>query len=145
MKTRDRKIRRIVAVQEQLHRMAEWQLMESQAKERELQDRQLRLIENFNGDGNLSELVAQAASRSLRIASVEHGALTKTMEQQAALALDEARKLKHALKMADSAAGRTLRAQEKRVLEDVIERMALRSSGTGPVEAVLPIGERGAR
>lgn len=141
MKTRDRKIRRIVAVQEQLHRMAEWQLMESQAKERELQDRQRRLIENFNGEGGLSGLVAQAASRSLRIASVEHGVLTKTMERQAALAMDEARKLKHALKMAGAAAGRTLRAQEKRVLEDVIERMAQRSSGTVPVEAVLPIGK----
>lgn len=125
--------------------MAEWQLMESQAKERELQERQRRLIENFNGEGSLSELVAQAASRSLRIASVEHGVLAKTIEQQAASALEEARKLKHALKMAGAAAGRALRAQEKRVLEDVVERMAHRSSGTAAVEAVLPIGERGVR
>lgn len=123
--------------------MAEWQLMESQAKERELQDRQLRLIESFNGDGKLAELVAQVSARSLRVAGVEHGVLAKTMEQQAALALDEARKLKHALKMANAAAGRRLRAQERRVLEDVIERMATHSSGTMPVEAVLPIGERG--
>jgi hypothetical protein len=143
MKARDRKIKRIVAVQEQLHRMAEWQLLESQAKERELQDRQLRLLETFNGEGKLSELVAEATSRNLRRASVEHGVLTKTMERQAAAALDEARKLKHALKMADAAAGRTLRAQERRVLEDVVERMAARSAGALPVRGIVPIGGGG--
>jgi hypothetical protein len=65
------------------------------------------------------------------------------MERQAAAALDEARKLKHALKMADAAAGRTLRAQERRVLEDVVERMAARSAGALPVRGIVPIGGGG--
>ncbi|AXK81721.1 hypothetical protein DW352_15035 [Pseudolabrys taiwanensis] len=141
MKTRDRKIRRIVAVQEQLHRMAEWQLMESQAKERELHDRQLRLIGSFSGEGGLAELVAQVASRSLRVASVEHSVRAEETERHAAVALDEMRKLKHALKMAEVARKRAAHAQEKRVLEDVMGRMALRSAGTAPVEAILPVSE----
>jgi hypothetical protein len=50
MKARDRKIRRIAAVQARLHRIAEWQLMECQAKEQELQDRERRIIEGFNDE-----------------------------------------------------------------------------------------------
>ena len=87
MNQRDRKVRRIAAVQARLHRIAEWQLMECQAKEHELHDRQRRIIEGFNDENKLPELVAQAASRNLRAASVEHGVVAKTKERLAARAL----------------------------------------------------------
>jgi hypothetical protein len=126
MKSRDRKIRRIATVQAKLHRIAEWQLMECQTKEHELQERQRRIIEGFNNESRLPEMAAQAASRSLRTASVEQGAIAKVKERLAAHALAEARKLKQVLRIVRTAAGRAFREQEKRVLEDVTETAASR-------------------
>ncbi|HEY0331517.1 MAG TPA: hypothetical protein VGC77_20765 [Rhodopseudomonas sp.] len=122
MKSKDRKIRRIAAVQARLHRIAEWQLMECQAKESELDDRRRRIIEGFNDDTKLPELMAQVAGRSLRAASVEHGVVTKTRQRLAAQARDEARKLKQVLRKVHLLAGRAIREQEKRILEDEIDK-----------------------
>lgn len=129
MKQRDRKIRRIAAVQARLHRIAEWQLMECQAREHELEERQRRIIEGFNDEARLAELAVQTASRSLKAASVEQGVVTKTKERLAAHARDEGRKLKQVLRMVHAAAGRAFREDEKRILEDEIEKSVRRQTG----------------
>jgi hypothetical protein len=129
MKAKDRKIRRIAAVQARLHRIAEWQLMECQAKEQQLEERQRRIIEGFNDEAKLLELVAQVASRNLRTASVERGMLAKAKERLTAHARDEARKLKQVLRKVHLAAGRAFRDEEKRMLEDEIEKSVTRSAG----------------
>ena len=74
----------------------------------------------------LPELATQAASRSLRAASVEHGVIAKAKERLAAHARDEARKLKQVLRMVHAAAGRAFREEEKRILEDEIEKTVTR-------------------
>ena len=122
-------MRRIAAVQARLHRIAEWQLMECQARENELDERQRRIIEGFNDESKLPELVAQTASRNLRAASVEQGVVAKTKERLVAHARDEARKLKQVLRKVHEAAGRAFRDEEKRILEDEIEKSVLRSAG----------------
>lgn len=127
MKQRDRKVRRIAAVQARLHRIAEWQLMECQARESALQDRERRIIEGFNDE--IPVLVTQVASRSLKAASVEHGAVARAKERLAVHARDEARKLKQALRMVHAAAGRAFREEEKRILEDEIEKTVTRPAG----------------
>src|SRR6185295_17489791 len=99
MKQRDRKVRRIAGVQARLHRIAEWQLMECQARENELQDRERRIIEGFNDVSKMPALGTQVASRSLRAASVEHGAIARAKERLSAHARDEGRKLKQVLRM----------------------------------------------
>lgn len=127
MQKRDRKIRRIAAVQARLHRIAEWQLMECQARENQLEEKQRLILEGFNDESKLPDLAVQTASQSLRAASIEQGVVTKTRERLAAHARDEGRKLKHALKMVKSAVGRTVRADEKRVLDDEIDKAVRRS------------------
>ncbi|MGM4990603.1 hypothetical protein [Tardiphaga sp. 841_E9_N1_2] len=127
MQKRDRKIRRIAAVQARLHRIAEWQLMECQARENQLEEKQRLILEGFNDESKLPDLAVQTASQSLRAASIEQGVVAKTRERLAAHARDEGRKLKHALKMVKSAVGRTVRADEKRVLDDEIDKAARRS------------------
>ena len=127
MQKRDRKIRRIAAVQARLHRIAEWQLMECQARENQLEEKQRLILEGFNDESKLPDLAVQTASQSLRAASIEQGVVAKTKERLAAHARDEGRKLKHALKMVKSAVGRTVRADEKRVLDDEIDKAARRS------------------
>jgi len=127
MQKRDRKIRRIAAVQARLHRIAEWQLMECQARENQLEEKQRLILEGFNDESKLPDLAVQTASHSLRAASIEQGVVAKTKERLAAHARDEGRKLKHALKMVKSAVGRTVRADEKRVLEDEVDKAVRRS------------------
>jgi hypothetical protein len=126
MKSRDRKIRRIAAVQAKMHRLAEWELMECSAKEHEVQERQRRIIEGFNDGNGVPPLAAQTAGQNLRTASVEQGALAKAKESLASHAMTEARKLKQALRMAATAARQVFREQERRVLEDVTETAAKR-------------------
>lgn len=126
MKSRDRKIRRIAAVQAKMHRLAEWELMECSAKEHEVQERQRRIIEGFNDGNGVPPLAAQTAGQNLRTASVEQGALAKAKERLASHAMTEARKLKQVLRMAGTAARQAFREQERRVLEDVTETAAKR-------------------
>jgi hypothetical protein len=127
MQKRDHKIRRIAAVQARLHRIAECQLMECQARENQLEEKQRLILEGFNDESKLPDLAVQTTSQSLRAASIEQGVVAKTRERLAAHARDEGRKLKHALKMVKSAVGRTVRADEKRVLDDEIDKAARRS------------------
>jgi len=129
MKRLDRKIRRIAAVQARLHRIAEWQLMECQAKETELDERQRRILEGFNSESRVPDLIAQTASVNLRSVSVEQGVLAKAKERLVAHARDEARKLKQVIRKVHRATGRAFRDEEKRVLEDEIEKSVIRSVG----------------
>jgi hypothetical protein len=127
MQKRDRKIRRIAAVQARLHRIAEWQLMECQARETQLEEKQRLILEGFNDESKLPDLAVQTASQNLRAASIEQGTVAKTRERLAAHARDEGRKLKHALKMVKSAVGRSVRADEKRILDDEVDKAVRRS------------------
>ena len=124
MIARDRKIRRIADVQARLHRIAEWHLMECQAKEQELEDRQRRIIEGFNDDSKMAELLAQTASRSLRAASVEQGIVASAKVGLSANVRSEGRKLKHVLRMVEAATGRAFREEQKQVLEDEIDKIS---------------------
>jgi hypothetical protein len=128
MKSRDRKIRRIAAVQAKMHRLAQWELTECHAKEHELQERQRRIIEGFNDGNGVPPLAAHTAGQNLRIASVEQGVLAKAKERLASHAMTEARKLKQVLRMAGTAARRAFRDQEQRVLEEITETAAKRSA-----------------
>lgn len=124
---RDRKIRRIAAVQARLHRIAEWNLMECQARETELEDKQRRILEAFNDESRLPELLVQTAGKSLRVASVEQGALVKVKERLAENARTEGRKLKHVEHLVHLATERAVKEDEKRMLDDEIDKAVRRS------------------
>lgn len=113
MTARDRKIRRIVAVQAKLHQLAQWELMECSAREHELQERQRRIIESFNDGQGMPALAAQTASRNLRTASVEQGALAGAKERLTSRALAEARKLKQVQRASEAADREALRVLDR--------------------------------
>lgn len=126
MQKRDRKIRRIAAVQARLHRIAEWNLMECQARETELEDKQRRILESFNDESKLQDLLVQTAGKSLRAASVEQAAVAKVKERLAENTRTEGRKLKHVEHLVHLAAGRAAKDDEKRVLDDEIDQAVQR-------------------
>lgn len=127
MQKRDRKIRRIAAVQARLHRIAEWNLMECQARETELEGKQRRILEAFNDESKLQDLLVQIAGKSLRAASVEQGAVAKVKERLAEYAQTEGRKLKHVEHLVHLATGRATKEDEKRMLDDEIDKAVRRS------------------
>ncbi|OYU87400.1 MAG: hypothetical protein CFE29_23580 [Bradyrhizobiaceae bacterium PARB1] len=130
MQKRDRKIRRIAAVQARLHRIAEWHLMECQARENELEDKQRRILEAFNDESKLPDLLIQTAGQNLRTASVEQGAVAKVRERLAENARAEGRKLKHVEHLVHLATGRAAKDDEKRMLDDEIDKAVRRSLQT---------------
>lgn len=109
-----------------MHRLAQWELIECQAKEHELQERQRRIIEGFNDGNGVTPLAAQNAGQNLRTASVEQGAVAKAKERITSHAMTEARKLKQVLRMAETVARQVFREREQRVLEEVTEAAAKR-------------------
>lgn len=127
MRKRDQKIRRIAAVQARLHRIAEWQLMECQAREDALEDKQRRILEAFNDESRLSDLVIPNAGKSLRAASVEQGAVAKIKERLAENARSEGRKLKHVESLVQQASTRAVKDDEKRMLDDEIDSAVRRA------------------
>jgi hypothetical protein len=127
MQNRDRKIRRIAAVQARLHRIAEWQLMECHARESELEDKQRRILEAFNDESTFADRIVQTAGHSLRAASVEQGALAKVKERLAEHARKEGRKLKHVEHLVGLATERAVRDDEKRMLDDEVDKAVRRS------------------
>ncbi|WP_249123460.1 MULTISPECIES: hypothetical protein [unclassified Bradyrhizobium] len=125
--TRERKIRRLVAVQLRLHELAQWELMDCSAREHEAEERQRRIIEGFNAACGMPALAAQTASRNLRSASIARETLARTRETLAAQALAEARKLKQVQRVSDAADRSAARTDEKRALEDIIDAAARRA------------------
>lgn len=127
MQKRNRKIRRIAAVQARLHRIAEWNLMQCQARETELEDKQRRILEAFNDESKLQDLMVHTAGRSLRAASVEQGAVAKVRERMAEHARTEGRKLKHADRLVQEAKVLAAKQDEKRMLDDEVDQAVRRS------------------
>jgi hypothetical protein len=142
MKQKHRKMRRIAAVQEKLQRIAEWQLMECQAKEREAYERQCRLIERLNDSANLPQMAAQTAARHLTATTVEHRVLAEEKARQVSLTLNEARKSKQAQRMANAAASRVDCEEAKCSLEEFIEAAISRSAHEQQSTTEAPSAER---
>lgn len=126
MQKRDRKIRRIAAVQARLHRIAEWNLIACKARETELEDKQRRLLEVFNDESSLQNLMVQIAGRSLRAASVEQGAVTKARERLSEYAQTEGRKLKHVERLVQEAEVLAAKEGEKLMRDDEIDKAVQR-------------------
>lgn len=104
--------------------------MECQARENELEDKQRRILEAFNDESKLPDLLIQTAGQNLRTASVEQGAVAKVRERLAENARAEGRKLKHVEHLVHLATGRAAKDDEKRMLDDEIDKAVRRSLQT---------------
>lgn len=120
MKSRAEKIARVVAVQRQLHRLAEWQLMQLQRRENELHDEERHLIGSLNDDEPPRGMFARTIVKRLNAIGRETGVVGKARQTQSDVLLAESRKLKHVEKKNDIAAAAEERDGEKRRLEEAV-------------------------
>jgi hypothetical protein len=123
---RERKIRRILHLQRQLHRLSQWRLSELQGQEAEIQDKQRDLIGALNNDGRLQGLfVASMAKRlsSLADEEVRVAGLKKVQNEDV---WAHARRVRQSERQVDASTLARRRDSEKRELDDLVDRIVTR-------------------
>lgn len=94
MERRLQKTRRLLKLQEQLHEIDKWKLVELQQKAAGLQKEQSALIMTLNDDETLHGLFVEARAKRLQALAAEEVQVKQAQEQQAKVALDGAMKVK---------------------------------------------------
>jgi hypothetical protein len=119
-----RKVHRILAVQQQLHRIEQWRLADLRARLEQLAADQRDLIGALNEDDALQGLFIDSMARRLQSLSEEASNTGQQQEIQAARLLDQAGRLICAERLAETADLQELRAEEKKGLSEAIERLS---------------------
>jgi hypothetical protein len=123
MSAHTRKVHRMLAVQQQLHRIEEWRLAELRARLDELAADQKELIAALNEDDALQGLFIDSMARRLQSLSEAASATGKDTQLQAVRLLEQASRLICAERLAKAADLQELRSNEKSDLAEAIERL----------------------
>ena len=118
-----RKVHRILALQQQLHRIEQWRLADLQIREEELAAEQTDLIAALNEDNALQGLFIDSMARRLQSLSDEEAKTGQAKEVQAVHLLDQASRLVCAERLAEAADLEEMRSNEKKELAEAIERL----------------------
>jgi hypothetical protein len=121
MQTRLRSLQRILAVQEDLKRLAEWKLAILQHKETGLQKDQERLVLYLDENHSFSTSYAKTISARLQALAAQKHATAAERVQQTERVLDQTRRVGQVERMIDTAAGALRRDEERKELADTIE------------------------
>jgi hypothetical protein len=124
MTARARKMQRILAVQQQLHKIAQWRLTDLHTRLEQLTADQRDLIAALNEDEALQGLFIDGMARRLQSLA---DAASKTAEEtqvQSVRLLEQAGRLACAERTAAAADLAALRADERKGLLETIERLA---------------------
>lgn len=117
------KIHRILAVQEQMHRIEEWKLADLRVRLEQLATDQKDLIGALNEDNALQGLFIDSMARRLQALSEEASKTGEQTDVQAARLLEQAGRLICAERLAGAADLKELRDGEKKDLAEAIERL----------------------
>jgi hypothetical protein len=123
---RERKIKRILALQRQLHRLSQWRLGELQRQEDAIQGKQRDLIGALNDDGRLQGLFVAAMAKRLSSLADEETRLAGLKKVQKEDVWAHARRVRQSERLADLLAVTRRRDTEKKERDDISERAATR-------------------
>src|SRR5439155_15252185 len=138
MSAQARKIHRILAVQQQLYRIEEWKLADLQRALEQLAASERGVIGALNEDDALQGLFIDAMARRLRSLAEEASRVGQEKDAQAARLLEHAARKICAERLAEAVDRQVVRATDKKLLLDTIERF------TGAAtQASRKIAERG--
>lgn len=135
MTARSRKARRILALQDQLHRASEWKLAGIKSEIAENQRTREALIGSLANEA-LGPLLVENTARRLRHVAQAHDQLARLEQEQAARVREEARRLKRAERMVEGVRQADERAREKADFNAILDGVAARSDKD--VDASLP-------
>jgi hypothetical protein len=123
MTDRYRAVKRVLAVQNQMHRLAQWKLAELERKEDALRDNQERLLRFLDQEGSYTALLSDTLMRRLRNVSEQKAQTAIEKEKQAERTLEESRRKGRMQRMVDHVAGDARREEERSELRDVLEQI----------------------
>jgi hypothetical protein len=123
MIARAQRTRRLLTLQEQLHRIERWKLLDLQRRAAELDAQRRELIAALNNDDALQGLFLDATARRLMRIAQEADAIGREEQRQAARVGDHAVRVACAERLSEEAARQVARAGEKQALREVIDRL----------------------
>lgn len=132
MDKRLQKTKRLLKVQEQLHRIAEWKLADLQRQATELQSTQQTLIATLNDDQMLHGLFVEARSRRLQTLAAEEGRVKLAEVEQKRATFDRAMQVKRTERMVQTLSVEHRRAAEKKDYLVLLDSLATKSDASLP-------------
>ena len=123
MSTRAQRTRRVLALQEQLHRVERWKLLDLQRRAAELDALRRDLIAALNDSDPLRSLLQDATARRLKSAAQEADAVAREEALQAARVGERAMRVACAERLSETVDKEAARTDEKQALLEVIDRL----------------------
>jgi hypothetical protein len=123
MSPRPERARRMLALQQQLHRVERWKLLGLQRRAAELDALHRALIAALNDSDALQGLFLDATARRLKSIALEADAVGREERAQAVRVGEHAMRVACAERLSETVDRQAARAQEKRELAEVIDRL----------------------
>jgi hypothetical protein len=123
MSTRAQRTRRVLALQEQLHRVERWKLLDLQRRVAELDAQRRELIAALNDSDALQGLFLDATARRLMKIAQEAGEVGREEQLQIARVGEHAMRVACAERLSEAVVKQAARAGEKQALREVIDRL----------------------
>jgi hypothetical protein len=121
-----RAVQRILSVQAQLHRLAQWKLAGLERREDALQERHESLLRFVDEDGAYAALFGDALMRRLRSISEEKAQVSTAKHEQAEKTLEELRRVGQMQRMGDELEDEARQERERQELRDILELLGHR-------------------
>ncbi len=121
MTDRLRAMQRVLKVQTQLHRLAQWKLTGLERKEDALSDRQQHLLRFLDEEGSYTALFGEALMRRLRNVGEEKTKVLAAKQEQANQTLEESRRLGRMRNMVEDLGEEARIETDREDLRDILE------------------------
>jgi uncharacterized coiled-coil protein SlyX len=132
MDDRARKSRRILAAQQQLHRIEQWRMAQLQGRLAELEAAQLELIGALNDTNALHGLFIDTMARRLGSLAEEADRVAREKDAQSIELAEHAVRVRLADRLAQTIALEGAREEERKQLLDIVEQFINRKSTSLP-------------
>jgi uncharacterized coiled-coil protein SlyX len=132
MDDRARKSRRILAAQQQLHRIEQWRMAQLQGRLAELEAAQLELIGALNDTNALHGLFIDTMARRLGSLAEEADRVAREKDAQSIELAEHAIRVRLADRLAQTIALEGAREEERKQLLDIVEQFINRKSTSLP-------------
>lgn len=123
MGTRAQRTRRVLALQEQLHRVERWKLLDLQRRAAELDALRRELIAALNHNDALQGLFLDATARRLMSIAQEADKVGREEQLQIVRVSEHATRVACAERLSETVDKEAARASEKQALHEVIDRL----------------------
>ena len=124
MQNRLKKVERVLAVQEQLHRLAQWRMAALDREKADNADGQVDLLSALNDDNQLHGLFIDAMTRRLTALARDAERLERARRVMEQKLSEEGLKLKRTEKMTDRVRRDYVHGRDKRLFQDLLETLA---------------------